>query len=369
MKQNNIKELILSIRKSKHNMFKKVETLVQAIQDKDSVDMDTHELSNLVKDTFTKRRAKTFYADVFSSVIWEPEQSKTKDVFAAMYYNTDTQEMSPRTWSFGDAAVYTESEAFPYIIVMPPSMAQKMTHIDSNIPDEQFDEFRAIIMPNANNFVGPSGDMTVEELVETTGVDESYARDVIENGMYQINAYFLGYIAFPGVAQSMGSDYVYITITYDGVDYKYDSDGKITITKSSNTTPVAKEAPTFVTMAYNIDSNEMLASTYKLGDPITIQNGTMNPYVIFLTEEQKNKMSISVADAGGLSNEAINNMYRIYTISSEDDFSDLSGDIDINIYKYMMYGIYLLLQDNPVSELTANKVIITYDGVDYVYQS
>lgn len=207
MKQNNIKELILSIRKSKHNMFKKIETFVQAIWDKGSVDMDTHELSNLIKDTLTKRRAKIFYVDVFSSVIGEPEQ------------------------------------------------------------------------------------------------------------------------------------------------------------------PVAKEAPTFVTMAYNIDSGQNLVSTYKLGDPITIQNGTINPYVIFLTEEQKNKMSISVADAGGLSNEAINNMYRIYTISSEDDFSDLSGDIDINIYKYMMYGIYLLLQDNPVSELTANKVIITYDGVDYVYQS
>lgn len=236
MEQNRLKELILSIRKSKHNMFKKVEALTQAIQDKGSVSTDTHELSNLVKDTFTKRRAKEFYADAFSSVIGESEQLKTKDIFAAVHYNQNTQEMSPMTWSFGDAVVYNESEISPYLIVMPPSMAQKMTHIDSNIPDEKFNEIKKQIMPNVNNFDGPSGDMTVQEAVEMMGVDESYARDVVENGTYQIHTLYLGYIASPGVAQEMGYDYIYITITYDGVDYKYDSDGKITITKSSNTT-------------------------------------------------------------------------------------------------------------------------------------
>lgn len=208
MKQNNIKQLILSIRKSRHNMFKKIETFVQAIWDKGSVDMDTHELSNLVKDTFTKRRAKTFYADVLSSVIGEPEQ------------------------------------------------------------------------------------------------------------------------------------------------------------------PAAKEAPTFVAMSYNIDSGQALASTYKLGDPITIQNGTINPYVIFLTEEQKNNIFISVVDAGDLSNENINAMYRIVNIANEGSLSgDLDGYVDTNVYKYMMYVSYLPFQGNPGAEYAANKVTITYDGVDYVYQS
>lgn len=196
------------MRKSKHNMFKKVEALTQAIQDKGSVSMDTHELSNLVKDTFTKRRAKIFYADIFSSMIGEPEQ------------------------------------------------------------------------------------------------------------------------------------------------------------------PAAKEAPTFVTMAYNIDSGQNLVSTYKLGDPIIIQNGTINPYVIFLTEEQKNKMSISVVDAGDLSNENINAMYGIVNIANEGGISgDLDGYVDTNVYKYMIYGSYLPFQGNPGAEYAANKVTITYDGVDYVYQS
>ena len=144
--------------------------------------------------------------------------------------------MSPMTWSFGDAVVFTEYERSPYLVIMPTSWAKKMTRIDSNISDEEFNEIKAMIMPNADNFVGPSGDTTVEEAMEMTGCDESYARDIIENGMYQIHPYYLGYIAYPGIAQEMGYDYIYITVTYDGVDYKYDSDGKITITKSSNTT-------------------------------------------------------------------------------------------------------------------------------------
>ena len=372
MEQNRLKELILSMRRSKHNMINKAADFAQAVEDKGVVDMDIHKLSGLIKDAFTRRRAKTFYADVLSGVIGEPEQSKTKDIFAAMDYNTNTQEMSPTTWSFGDAVVYSDAEISPYMVVMSPSQAQKMTHIDSNVPDEIFDDIKESIMPNTTNFVGPSEDMTVEEIMERMGCDESYARDLVENGMYQISLYQLNYIAYPGVAQGMGSDYIYITITYDGVDYKYDSDGKITITKSSNTTPVAKEAPTFVTMDYNVNNEEPSMSTYKLGDPIAIQNGIINPYIIFLTEEQKNKISISVTDAGDLSNENINDMYRIITIADEGGLSgDLSEhvEIDTNIYKYMAYGIYLPFQGNPNAEHIANKVTITYDGVDYVYQN
>jgi hypothetical protein len=71
MEQNRLKELILSIRKSKHNMINKASNFAEAVQAKGTVDMDTHELASLVKDAFTKRRAKVFYAETLSGVIGE----------------------------------------------------------------------------------------------------------------------------------------------------------------------------------------------------------------------------------------------------------------------------------------------------------
>lgn len=53
-------------------MINKIANFAQAVEDKGTVDMDTHKLANIVKDAFTKRRKKEVYADTLSNIIGEP---------------------------------------------------------------------------------------------------------------------------------------------------------------------------------------------------------------------------------------------------------------------------------------------------------
>jgi hypothetical protein len=94
--------------------------------------MDTHELSNLVKDTFTKRRAKTFYADVFSSVIKVSNTTpvaKEAPTFACNKISADGETI-PSTWTLGSEVIYNigESSGYfdPYIVFLTDEQKSKL---------------------------------------------------------------------------------------------------------------------------------------------------------------------------------------------------------------------------------------------------
>lgn len=69
MEQNKLKQLLLSIRKSKTNMPAKANKLAQAIENKGVLDTDAHILSSMIKDALTKRRKKEFYAEQLSNLL------------------------------------------------------------------------------------------------------------------------------------------------------------------------------------------------------------------------------------------------------------------------------------------------------------
>ena len=99
MEQNNIKELILSIRKSKHNMLDKIQRLAQVLYEKADLAINTQKLSSMIKDAFTKRRAKTFYADILSNTI---EGSTTKVTHTFKSIVAVNGEFSVSTYTLGD---------------------------------------------------------------------------------------------------------------------------------------------------------------------------------------------------------------------------------------------------------------------------
>ena len=201
------------MRKSKHNMFKKIETFVQAIQDRGSVDMDTHELSNLVKDTFTKRRAKTFYADIFSSMIGEPD--KEAPTFACNKTSADGETITPSTWALGSEVIYNVGETSghfdPYVVFLTDEQKSKLQITVNSTVDE---------MP---------ADMISEELQALPIPDEDDNAFLIGRPAdcnYMFYGQMLGLLSQLDVQldrQLLPGEYVKITITYDGVDYVYQS--------------------------------------------------------------------------------------------------------------------------------------------------
>lgn len=200
------------MRKSKHNMFKKVENFVQAIQDKDSVDMDTHELSNLVKDTLTKRRAKTFYADVFSNVIGESEQPVAKEAPTFRSISNQGGNYSVSTYTLGDPITVPEdindSNGLidPYMIFLTDEEAQKFNvSLETNIPDLAIAEFEEIF-----------------QLFNISSTDLSQLKGNCTKGF---SVFYLSLLSQEAAEyQSEIPDvYIKVTITYDGVDYVYQS--------------------------------------------------------------------------------------------------------------------------------------------------
>ena len=211
MEQNRLKELILSMRKSKHNMFKKVADFAQAVEDKGVIDMDTHELSNLVKDTLTKRRAKTFYADVFSSVIGEPDGVGEAPVFMAISIILDTENYALTQWKLGDPITVPEdindSNGLidPYMIFLTDEEAQKFNvSCEINAPDSVAEELEEVF----KLFDIPSG------LSQFKG-----------NCTKAFGVFYLFQLSqIAAEYQSEIPDaYIKVTITYDGVDYVYQS--------------------------------------------------------------------------------------------------------------------------------------------------
>ena len=201
------------MRKSRHNMFKKIETFVQAIQDKGSVDMDTHELSNLVKDTFTKRRAKTFYVDVFSSVIGEPD--KEAPTFACNKINADG-EIIPSTWTLGSEAICNIGETSghfdPYIVFLTDEQKSKLQITVSSTVDG---------MPAD----GLSGELQMFPI--QPDMDDAISIGKPADCHYWFYGYLLGTLSSQLEVvlerQLRPDEHVKITITYDGVDYVYQS--------------------------------------------------------------------------------------------------------------------------------------------------
>lgn len=211
MEQNRLKELILSIRKSKHNMFKKTEGFVQAVQAKGTVDMDTHELANLVKDAFTKRRAKVFYAETLSGVIGESNGTEPENpvVSAPSFKSVGVYggEYVVSTYTLGDPIQVDLSDdsapVDPQLLLLTEEEYQKFNiSVDTNSNSEEVSTIGETIAPI---------DIS-EELVSSMGIDAGDCTKM----MY---IYLLG-LKGDDFQLSQG-EYVKVTITYDGVDYVY----------------------------------------------------------------------------------------------------------------------------------------------------
>lgn len=209
MEQNRLKELILSIRKSKHNMINKASNFAEAVQAKGTVDMDTHELASLVKDAFTKRRAKVFYAETLSGVIGEsasPAQEEPvvqaptlKSVVSAGGVFTIS------TYTLGDPVqVDLEDQGAPidpYLLFFTEEEADKINiSFETNSASESVvgmqEVFTLTDIPNDEQFAQIKGNCTKMLYVYMLGV----SREQLQ------------------LAQG---EYLKVTITYDGVDYVY----------------------------------------------------------------------------------------------------------------------------------------------------
>jgi hypothetical protein len=245
-------------------------------------------LSNLVKDVFTKRRAKEFYADAFSSMIGKPDGVGEAPVFMAINMLDDTNAAFTQ-WRLGDVVNYTTANDEPTSI--EPNMiflTQEQYSKFSVSTDTSIDVMEQVVAMPIEEFFGSPEEMSN---MLNLHVDASFYEQYPYASAFPYIV-TIGQIVFESSSEEWQEHHdeymrIYtISLIYDGVKYTYKPDSTIEISKVSNTTPVAKEAPTFVTVAYNLNSNnDAFASTYKLGDPITIQNGIMNPYLIFLTEE------------------------------------------------------------------------------------
>lgn len=127
----------------------------------------------------------------------------------------------------------------------------------------------------------------------------------------------------------------------------------------------AKVAHTFKSVSVLNDT--FVASTYKLGDPIqyTVDEEVMDPQLLFLTDEEAQKFSISIETNADRLMEQLYKTLQLFDISDDESLSELKGN-----YTKMFYA-YMLAAPREVAGLTQGeyiKITITYDGVDYVYQ-
>lgn len=211
MEQNRLKELILSIRKSKHNMINKASNFAEAVQAKGTVDMDTHELASLVKDAFTKRRAKVFYAETLSGVIGESGNTEPENpvVPAPSFKSVGVYngEYVVSTYTLGDPIQIDLSDSSvpvdPQLLLLTEEEYQKFNiSVDTNSSSEAVQTIEGTITPID----------IPEELVSSMGIDAG-------NCTKMMYIYVLG-LNRDEFQLSQG-EYVKVTITYDGVDYVY----------------------------------------------------------------------------------------------------------------------------------------------------
>lgn len=190
-------------------MFKKAEGFAQAVQDKGTVDTDTHELSSLIKDTFTRRRAKVFYAETLSGVIGESASPVQEEPVA----QAPTFKSVVSTGGVFTTSTYTlggpvqvdlddqKAAIDPYLLLFTEEEAGKI-----NVSFET--------NSTAENVVGMQEVLTLIDIPN----DEQYAQ-VKGNCTKMLYAYMLG-IPREQLELAQG-EYVKVTITYDGVDYVY----------------------------------------------------------------------------------------------------------------------------------------------------
>ena len=114
-------------------------------------------------------------------------------------------------------------------------------------------------------------------------------------------------------------------------------------------------------------NGEFSVSTYTLGDPIQydVDEESMDPYFLFLTDEEAQKFSVSIETNVDRLREGLYETFQLLDIPNDELISELKGNCTKMFYAYM------LAAPREEIELTQGeyiKITITYDGVDYVYQ-
>lgn len=190
-------------------MISKAASFAQAIEDKGAVDMDTHELASLVKDAFTKCRAKVFYAETLSSVIGESSNTEPENpvVPAPSFKSVGVYdgEYVVSTYTLGDPIQVDMSDISapvdPQLLLLTEEEYQKFNiSVDTNSSSEAVQLIEGTITP-----IDIPGELTsVIDVGNCTKMMYMYVLGIKRDDF--------------GLPQG---EYVKVTITYDGVDYVY----------------------------------------------------------------------------------------------------------------------------------------------------
>lgn len=211
---------------------------------------------------------------------------------------------------------------------------------------------------------------------DLTALGQSLGKDdaIPENATCFINFSYLAYMFIENLITSF-------TITYDGVDYVYDSTNVQIIQGEEE-----PDAPTLYSAVFTAGGagNTVTTSEYTLGDNLVASNendGTsLSPALLLLTSEQAQNMSVSVTTIGNssssISPEMIQNFVDSMSVKELTNFADVDvSSISSFISEHNITHVvsFMNVYDcfAPSIQGTSDEVLssftITYNGNPYVY--
>ena len=218
-------------------------------------------------------------------------------------------------------------------------------------------------------------DVLAETLISDNDTLSEIMAHIQETSLSQIPENIVCVINIPIIVDMIGTNAILsFTITYDGVDYVYDSTNvQVTIPEEE------PEVDTLYSVdCQSINSGTLVTSSFNLGDNITIVNDgsdvSLSPYALLLTSEQAQNFSISVTGKTGVSQEAVDEAaaaFQLVAYSSsglEDNATISQFATEHNITHICMIsalGDYLNGIDTEYGVISS--ATITYNGHTYVY--
>lgn len=253
----------------------------------------------------------------------------------------------------------------PYVIFLTAEQYSKFQITGAFVDNEARQAFENEVLPSV--------------LIPVSYLDVGLVT-IPQNAAY---ACFLGYSVAEAitVAEATGTALATsITVTYDGVDYVYDS------TNVQITAPEEEpEAPTLYSAVFTGGAvNTVTTSEYTLGDNLVVSNendGTsLSPALLLLTSEQAQNMSVSVTTtdngSSSISPEMLQNFVDSMSVKELTNFADvdlssISSFISEHNITHVVSFMNVYDAFAPSLQGTSDEIIssftITYNGNPYVY--
>lgn len=279
--------------------------------------------------------------------IVKQEQESSAPTFNCVNYNYTNDQWIHSQFTFGSDSMIFQPEGLmcPYMIFLTEEQHQKYSY--KIVVDQEFDQ---------------ETQEALQEYLDGYPISEMGGAQfqIPNDAAYAIVPQIITEIIFVG-----GS----VVFTYDGVDYTYDSSNIIYVDQS--------EAPTFDCLNYI--SGAAVASEYQLGDTVTVDgsNGgipNMTPYALFLTDEEYAKFSLSLQFSDDFMSGSTQEEIAAAKQSAEEEFSPkLISSLDGGTAEAPQDATYVLIDFSSIATAiyagNLESATITYDGVDYVYDS